>query len=104
MKRLNINENVNIAENTFLYLPPAARNLFDKRFLDLQKLFLHGQPVLQGFQHRAPFIPKILFALSLSLCYNHSMLDLNIGRNNLDHAEHKLKSKVYIAKISHAIL
>ncbi|NIM13551.1 MAG: hypothetical protein GTO45_15670 [Candidatus Aminicenantes bacterium] len=48
--------------------------------------------------------PKILFALSHSLCYNHSMLDSNFEINNLDLAEQKVKTKVYIEKISHAIL
>jgi hypothetical protein len=35
-------------------MPPAARNPFEKGFLDLPKLLMHGQPVLRGFNHPTP--------------------------------------------------
>jgi len=35
---------------------------------------------------------KKLFALSLSICYNHSMLDKNPGRNNLDIMKRTVKA------------
>jgi hypothetical protein len=85
MKQMNVHKNVNLAEKTFLFLPPAgphcvgehlqckdgvlcferyiaSMDIFNAlpspRGLDPpQKLFIHGQPALQGPSLHATFSP-----------------------------------------------
>jgi hypothetical protein len=141
MKQMNVHKNVKLAKKPPLrggaFAEQCRRKMLQttcrllkhfkyrtvRRLPDLQKLFIHGQPALQGpslfancqlptanrfrsfaANNRNDAVPKNLFALNPIICYNQIMSDSNFEINNLDLEKRSVNAKAYKEKISHAIL